>query len=75
MPLRSIRRLGEAKRFAVFTVEGESLQLREVTIGPSEGSRIGILAGLRTGELVVEDAGAGLRAGDKVRVIPQSESR
>ena len=75
VPLRSIRRLGEAKRFAVFTVEGESLQLREVTIGPSEGSRIGILAGLRTGELVVEDAGAGLRAGDKVRVIPQSESR
>jgi multidrug efflux pump subunit AcrA (membrane-fusion protein) len=73
VPIRSIRRLGEANRFAVLTVERESLQLREVTIGPSEGSRIGVLAGLRPGELVVEDAGAGLRAGDKVRVIPQSE--
>jgi RND family efflux transporter MFP subunit len=73
VPLRSIRRLGEASRFAVLTVERETLQLREVTVGPSEGARIGVLSGLRAGEMVVEDAGTGLRAGDKVRVIPQAE--
>jgi RND family efflux transporter MFP subunit len=75
VPLRSIRRLGEANRFAVLTVEREVLQLREVTIGPSEGSRVGVLTGLRPGDLVVEDAATGLRAGDKVRAIPQSEVR
>jgi cobalt-zinc-cadmium efflux system membrane fusion protein len=75
VPLRSIRQMGDAGRFAVFTVEQDTLQLREVSVGPSEGSLIGVLSGLHAGEVVVEDAGTGLRAGDRVRVIPQSESR
>jgi RND family efflux transporter MFP subunit len=75
VPLRSIRHLGDAGRFAVFTIEQDKLQLREVSVGPTEGSLIGVLSGLRVGDVVVEDAGTGLQAGDKVRVIPQSESR
>jgi HlyD family secretion protein len=75
VPLRSIRKLGEANRFAVLTVEGDVLQLREVTLGPAQGSLMGIQAGLRPGELVVDDAGTGLRAGDKVRTIPQPDTQ
>jgi RND family efflux transporter MFP subunit len=71
VPLRSVRQLAEANRFAVFTVEREVLQIRAVTLGPAQETMIGVLAGLHPGELVVEDAGTGLRAGDKVRVIPQ----
>lgn len=71
VPLRSIRRLGDNNRFAVLVVERDAVQLREVTLGPTQDDLIGILSGASPGELVVEDAGAGLRAGDRVRAIAQ----
>jgi RND family efflux transporter MFP subunit len=70
VPLRAIRRLGEGERFAVLTAEGGTLQSRAVTLGPTQGVLIGISSGIESGEMVVEDAGMRLNAGDRVRVIP-----
>lgn len=70
VPLRAIRRLGEGEGFAVLTAEGGTLQSRAVTLGPTQGVLIGISSGIKSGELVVEDAGMRLNAGDRVRVIP-----
>ena len=70
VPLRAIRRLGEGEQFAVLAAEGGRLQARPVTLGPTQGSLIGISSGLRPGETVVEDAGMRLNPGDRVRIIP-----
>ncbi len=70
VPLRAIRRFGEGERFAVLTAEGGALQSRAVTLGPAQGDLIGISAGLKPGELVVEDAGMRLNAGDHIRIVP-----
>ncbi len=70
VPLRAIRRLGEGESFAVLTADGGALQSRAVTLGPTQGELIGISSGLEPGELVVEDAGMRLNAGDRVRVVP-----
>jgi len=70
VPLRAIRRLGEGERFAVLAADGGTLQSRAVSLGPTQGALIGISAGLESGELVVEDAGMRLNAGDRVRIVP-----
>ena len=71
VPVRSIRRLGTSSGFAVLAVSRNVVQLREVTLGPTQGDRIAILTGARSGELIVEDAGTGLRDGDPVRVLAE----
>ena len=70
VPLRAIRRLGEGERFAVLTAEGGALQSRAVTLGPTQGVLIGISSGIESGELVLEDGGMRLNAGDRVRIVP-----
>ncbi len=70
VPLRAIRRLGEGESFAVLTAEGGTLHSRAVTLGPTQGALIGISSGIESGELVVEDAGMRLNAGDRVRIVP-----
>jgi RND family efflux transporter MFP subunit len=70
VPLRAVRRLGEGDRFAVLTTEGDTLQSRPVTLGPTQGALIGIASGLSAGEAVAVDAGMRLNAGDRVRVVP-----
>ena len=70
VPLRAIRRLGEGEQFAVLMAEGGALQSRAVTLGPTQGMLIGVSSGIKSGELVVEDAGMRLNAGDRVRIVP-----
>lgn len=73
VPLRAIRRLGDGEQFAVLTAEGGVLHSRAVTLGPAQGVLIGISSGIQSGDLVVDDAGMRVNAGDRVRVIPATE--
>ncbi len=70
VPLRAIRRLGEGEQFAVLTAEGGALHSRAVTLGPTQGVLIGISSGIEAGDMVVEDAGMRLNAGDRVLIVP-----
>jgi membrane fusion protein (multidrug efflux system) len=70
VPLRAIRRLSdEGGDFGVLVIDNETAQLRKVTLGPTLGAMIAVHAGLEDGDLVAEDAGTQIRAGDLVRIM------
>lgn len=58
----------EGEETAVFVVDGDKAQRRRVQIGLTDGERIEIISGLKTGELVIVDGQAGLPDGAPIRV-------
>jgi RND family efflux transporter MFP subunit len=66
IPAAALVREGEAT--AVFVVSGDKAQRRPVQIGLTDGERIEVVAGLKTGELVIVDGQAGLPDGAPIRV-------
>lgn len=66
VPLRAVRR-GEAGAFAVMTIANNKLVARQVTLGPTQGTMVGIATGLAAGEVIVADGAPRLKAGDEVR--------
>jgi multidrug efflux pump subunit AcrA (membrane-fusion protein) len=70
VPLRAIRRLDDHENnFAVLAIRNETAQLQKVTLGAARGDRIAIRSGLIAGDLVVDDAGAKVGAGDLVTIV------
>lgn len=71
VPLRAIRRLSDhGDRFAVLAIRDNRVEVRAVTLGPTQGDWIAVKSGLAAGESIVEDAGTRLTAGDVVRIVP-----
>lgn len=66
IPAAALVREGEGT--AVFVVSGDKAQRRPVQIGLTDGERLEIVAGLKTGELVIVDGQAGLPDGAPIRV-------
>lgn len=58
----------EGEETAVFVVSGDKAQRRTVQIGMTDGQRIEIVSGLKTGELVIVDGQAGLPDGASISI-------
>jgi RND family efflux transporter MFP subunit len=58
----------EGDRRVVFAVNGEKIERRAVSVGREFGGDIEILAGLSAGALVVIEAPAGLKDGQKIKI-------
>ena len=69
IPTSAIER-GQQGTFVYVVNEDSTVSARPVTLGPSEGERVGVLSGLALGERVVVDGADRLR--DGARVIIQS---
>jgi multidrug efflux pump subunit AcrA (membrane-fusion protein) len=52
----------------VYVVEGDTAEMRRITLGEPTGSRYEVLDGLKEGESVVVRGNERLRPGDKVRI-------
>jgi RND family efflux transporter MFP subunit len=62
----AVIKLGPAS--LVYVVEGDTAEMRRITLGEPTGSRYEVLDGLREGESVVVRGNERLRPGDKVRI-------
>jgi membrane fusion protein, multidrug efflux system len=70
IPLRALRRLNDQPNgFAVLVIHEGAVQLKQVKLGPTLGSLIAISEGLTAGDLIAEDGGMRLSAGDPVKVV------
>jgi RND family efflux transporter MFP subunit len=70
VPLRAIRRLDDQENnFAVLAIRNETAELQKVTLGAARGLGIAVLSGLKAGDLVVDDGGAKVNAGDLVTIV------
>ncbi len=70
IPVRALRRLNDqADGFGVLLIRHGVVQLKQVTLGPTMGSQIAISSGLAAGDVIAEDGGMRLNAGDAVKVV------
>jgi multidrug efflux pump subunit AcrA (membrane-fusion protein) len=70
IPLRALRRLdNQPDGFGVLVIRDGTVQLKPVKLGPTMGSFIAISGGLSSGDLIAEDGGMRLSAGDPVKVV------
>ncbi len=67
IPLVAIQR-GPQGTFVYVVQADKTVEVRQVTVGPTEGNNAAIEAGLSSGELVVVDGADKLRAGSTVRM-------
>jgi multidrug efflux pump subunit AcrA (membrane-fusion protein) len=58
----------DGDRRVVFQVDGETVERRAVRVGRELGGDIEILAGLSPGDIVVVEAPADLRDGQKIKI-------
>ncbi len=70
IPLRALRRLNnQPDGFGVFVIRAGSVDLKQVKLGSTMGSLIAISSGLAPGDVIAEDGGMRLSAGDPVKVV------
>jgi membrane fusion protein, multidrug efflux system len=74
LPTVAIQR-GPQGTFVYLVKEGETVEVRPVTIGLTEGSDTSVESGLSAGETVVVDGMDKLQAGSKVRIQPANRDR
>jgi multidrug efflux pump subunit AcrA (membrane-fusion protein) len=55
-------------RAQVFVLDGKQVRVRRVTLGSRNAQRVDIVAGLKSGELVVTSGGGYLKDGDTVKI-------
>jgi HlyD family secretion protein len=55
-------------RAQVFVLDGKQVRVRRVTLGSRNAQRVEIIAGLKSGELVVTSGGGYLKDGDTVKI-------
>lgn len=73
VPAGAVVTRGQVK--SVFVVEGDAARLRLVNVGPAEGDRVPVLAGLTEGERVVVAPPPGLRDGTRVAASGPAPAR
>ncbi len=67
IPVAAVQR-GPQGTFVYVVKADKTVEVRQVTVGPTEGNNAAIEAGLAPGELIVVDGADKLRAGSKVRL-------
>jgi len=70
VPEAAVQR-GMQGTFAWIVKGDDSVEMRPITVGISEGDQVAITAGVAAGERVVVEGAEGLRAGDRVTVTPR----
>lgn len=68
MPTAAIQR-GIAGTFVYVVKQDQTVSVRAVTLGPTEGEKVAVLKGLQPDEMVVVDGADKLREGMKVKLI------
>jgi len=70
MPTSAIQR-GIMGTFVYVVQEDQTVTVRPITLGPVEGEKVAVEAGLKPGEQVVIDGADKLREGMRVKLITQ----
>jgi multidrug efflux system membrane fusion protein len=70
VPEAAVQR-GMQGTFAWVVKSDDTVEMRPITVGISEGDHVAITTGLSDGERVVIEGSEGLRAGDRVTVTPR----
>jgi multidrug efflux system membrane fusion protein len=68
IPIAAIQR-GTIGAFVYVVNEDQTVSVRQLTLGPTEGEKIAVLEGLQSDERVVVDGADKLREGMKVKLI------